>query len=379
MGSKCVNTGELRQAIMNLSGEDFKSFLFKLMLKKSFAVILSGILLLSISTGCQKLEQKNQTQPTSPSPTQTPVQTQSPTPKQTPTSTVSVHLTLGNPTNAGSAPDNYLMVKPQYALSYNRDRGIPNWVSWQLNQSYLGDVERQDDWSPDLSLKEDWYQVRPGDYRSSGYDRGHLTPSADRTRTVEDNSATFLMTNIIPQHPDNNREVWRELEEYTRDLVESGKELYIIAGGVGTKGAIANGKVVVPQQTWKVIAVLDPPGSGIQGITENTQTIAVIMPNSEAVDNTDWRDYLVSVDRVEQITGYDFFSNVPKFVQDEIERRVEGQPPTDQSNCSPAYPEVCIPPPPPDLDCSDIEQKNIKVLQPDPHKLDRNKDGVACL
>lgn len=49
--------------------------------------------------------------------------------------------------------------------------------------------------------------------------------------------------------------MWRELEEYSRDLVESGKELYIIAGGVGTKGAIANGKVAVPQQTWKVIAV----------------------------------------------------------------------------------------------------------------------------
>lgn len=49
-----------------------------------------------------------------------------------------------------------------------------------------------------------------------------------------------------------------------------------------------------------------------------------------------------------------------------------------QANCSPAYPTVCIPPPPPDLDCKDIPHKNFKVKAPDPHRFDGDKDGIGC-
>ncbi|WP_446373656.1 DNA/RNA non-specific endonuclease [Coleofasciculus sp. D1-CHI-01] len=237
----------------------------------------------------------------------------------------SVHLTLGNPSNATSNPNNpnnYLMEKPQYALSYNNSQGISNWVSWQLNQSWLGSVERSNDFRPDTALPSGWYQVRPNDYIGSGYDRGHIVPSGDRTHTPDDNSATFVMTNIIPQAPQNNREVWRELEEYSRELVYQGKELYIIAGGVGSQGTL-QGKITVPQQTWKVIAVLDRPGQGVHGITSNTRLIAVMIPNSDKVAGMNWRDYRVSVDRVEAATGYNFLSNVPTSIQDEIESRLD--------------------------------------------------------
>lgn len=59
------------------------------------------------------------------------------------------------------------------------------------------------------------------------------------------------------------------------------------------------------------------------------------------------------------------------------------QPPTESSkenenNCDPSYPTVCIPPPPPDLDCGDIPDRNFKVLQPDPHRFDGDKDGIGC-
>jgi endonuclease G len=70
------------------------------------------------------------------------------------------------------------------------------------------------------------------------------------------------MTNIIPQSPDNNRGAWKNLEEYCRNLVEEGKELYIIAGGQGTKTTLNNGKVTVPQSTWKIVVVLERPGLG---------------------------------------------------------------------------------------------------------------------
>ncbi|MGB3496500.1 MAG: hypothetical protein WBA57_27480 [Elainellaceae cyanobacterium] len=49
-----------------------------------------------------------------------------------------------------------------------------------------------------------------------------------------------------------------------------------------------------------------------------------------------------------------------------------------QSNCDPSYPDFCIPPAPPDLNCADIEEKDFTVLQPDPHRFDRDKDGVGC-
>jgi endonuclease G len=215
------------------------------------------------------------------------------------------------------------MVKAQYVLSYNRDKGIPNWVSWQLNQSWLGNVDRGNDFRPDTTLPTGWYQVRPGDYTGSGYDRGHLCPSGDRTRSAIDNSATFSMTNMIPQAPENNREVWRELEEYSRELVNQGKELYIIAGGVGKKATL-KGKVTVPEKTWKVIAVLDRLGKGVSGVSAQTRLIAVMMPNSNQVARTNWTDYLVSVDKVEAATGYDFFANVPSSIQAKIEKRVDG-------------------------------------------------------
>ena len=236
-------------------------------------------------------------------------------------SSANIHLTLGNPSNANTSDlNNYLMEKPEFAMSYNCDKGTANWVSWQLNQSWLGNTERQDDFRPDQDLPSGCYQVRPTDYRGSGYDRGHLTPSGDRTKNPQVNSATFVMSNMIPQSPQNNREVWRELEEYSRDLVEQGKELYIIAGGEGRKEAIANGKVVVPQTTWKVVLVMDEPT-----VTENTRAIAVQMPNNESVARTDWTDYRVSVDEIEAATGYDFLSNLPQDIQAQIESEVDNQ------------------------------------------------------
>lgn len=49
-----------------------------------------------------------------------------------------------------------------------------------------------------------------------------------------------------------------------------------------------------------------------------------------------------------------------------------------QTPCSPAYPEVCISPPPPDLDCKDIAFRNFRVVSPDPHRFDGDKDGIGC-
>lgn len=236
------------------------------------------------------------------------------------------HLALGNPSNAtptGLTPNNYLMTKPQFALSYNRSRGIPNWVSWQLDQGWLGEVERHNDFRPDPALPKDWDRITSSDYRRSGYDRGHLAPSGDRTNTPTNNSATFLMTNIIPQAADINRGPWVDLENYCRDLVRQGKELYIVAGGYGKQGAIAKGTVIPPNRVWKIVVILDQPGQGVEGVSAQTRVIAVDMPNRNLKSSPSWEDYTVSVDDLERKTSYDFLRKVPKAIQDVIERRVD--------------------------------------------------------
>lgn len=239
----------------------------------------------------------------------------------------SPHLMLGNPSEAATRqdmPQNYLLLKPQFALSYNRDRGTANWVSWQLNGDWLGDVDRQDDFRPDPDLPPDWPEVTAQTYRGSGYDRGHMAPSGDRTASRADNSATFVMSNILPQAPGNNRGPWNDLENYCRDLVRRGQELHIIAGPAGQKRRVGPAAVVAPQSVWKVIVVLEQPGLGADQISEATRVIAVNMPNDSVIETRPWRSFLTTVDEIEALTNFDFLSNVDGDVQAVIEARVDG-------------------------------------------------------
>jgi DNA/RNA endonuclease G (NUC1) len=238
-------------------------------------------------------------------------------------------LLLGNPTGAtanAANENNYLMIKPQYTLSYNRSRAIANWVAWRLDASWLGSAPRQDDFRPDPDLPAGWYQVTDQDYSGSGYDRGHMTPSGDRTRSVPDNSATFLMTNIMPQLAANNQGPWEEFETYCRSLANAGQEIYIFAGGHGTAGTIGGGRVTVPLVTWKVALVLPNGDNDLQRINKATRTIAIVVPNQAPLNqNAPWRQFRVTVEHVEVLTGYNFFSKVPKNTQEIIERRRDSQ------------------------------------------------------
>jgi len=246
------------------------------------------------------------------------------------------HLTMGNPSGAtadATAPANYLLLKPQYALSYHRDRGVPNWVSWHLDASWLGSGPRQDDFRPDPELPAAWYHVGAGSYSGSGFDRGHNCPSADRTRTVADNSATFLMTNMMPQAPRLNQQTWANLEDYCRTLVGQGNELYIVCGsygrgGTGTNGYLTTldqGRVTVPAHCWKVVVVLPAGADDARRVAASTRVIAIDTPNDNAV-STAWGTYRTSVDAIEAATGYDLLSAVPAAVQQVVEARVDTGP-----------------------------------------------------
>jgi endonuclease G, mitochondrial len=226
------------------------------------------------------------------------------------------HLVLGNPSQASTAnPNNYLIQRNQYVLSYSRDRNGLNWASWEVDAAWLGSVGRQDNFRPDGVLPQGFYQVTPNDYRGSGYDRGHVVPSGDRTRTVGDNAATFLMTNIIPQAPVNNRGPWRELEEYGRSLVyQYDQSLHVFAGGYGQRGSVGSRAIAIPSRLWKIIVVYDRLPDGGLGLSEDSQIIAVDMPNTDQVD-PDWRRYQTTIQRIEVATGYSFLDAMPPGLQ----------------------------------------------------------------
>jgi endonuclease G len=246
------------------------------------------------------------------------------------------NLAMGNPSNAKTSdPDNYLLEKPQYVLSYNCSKSTANWVSWHLSKAWKGDAQREDNFRPDNSLPSNCYKVETGDYTGTGFDRGHLCPSDDRDASREDNDATFLMTNIVPQSPDLNRQTWRILEEYCRGLVDEGKELYITSGvyeigGTGSNGGaptktIAGGKITVPGRMWKVIVVLEEGADDVKRITPSTRIIAVDIPNRQSADDKAWQAYRVSVDAIETATGYDLLSAVPTSVQNALENKVDSE------------------------------------------------------
>jgi endonuclease G, mitochondrial len=243
-----------------------------------------------------------------------------------------INLAMGNPSGATTNTafhDNYLLDKPQYVMSYNKSRATSNWVSWYLNSSSTGSAPRQNDFRADITLPSGWYQVNQNDYSGSGFDRGHMTPSGDRTSTVADNSATFLMTNMVPQAPGNNQGPWEKLESYLRTQVgaNGGQEIYIIAGsygvgGTGTAGTtntIAGGKVTVPSYTYKIAVILSNGTDDVNRVMTTTRVIAVIMPNIDSIRPDDWRPYRTTVDAIETATGHNFLSNVPVAIQDVIE------------------------------------------------------------
>ncbi|MDX2188472.1 MAG: DNA/RNA non-specific endonuclease [Bacteroidota bacterium] len=244
-----------------------------------------------------------------------------------------VHLTLGNPSKAitnVTSSGNYLLVKESYALSYNNASKIPNWVAWHVSKDWIGgDVKRSNNFRKDETLPDNWIKIAPSEYEDSGFDRGHMCPSGDRTKEKELNSETFLMTNMIPQAPNNNRVTWRLLEEYCRNLVDQGNELYIYSGAIGIGGEgsygyanyIGKDSILVPHYIWKIILSIPDGENDIQRINNNTSIITILMPNNQTVNERPWWYYTTTVDELEKRTGYDFLTNISFSIQEVLESK----------------------------------------------------------
>jgi endonuclease G len=241
----------------------------------------------------------------------------------------SVHLQLGVAAD-GSPVDDYLLVHAEFAESYNRYLNAPNWVSYRTTGSDFGPVERYEgDFYADTSLPADFVQLAHADMYGSGFDRGHMLRSEERTQTAERNFATFVMTNVLPQHADLNRGPWFDFELYVQRRVESASapmDAYEIAGPVWPaecahhvprmvgdgcrdvgQGTDPAHHIAVPEATFKIV-VFVPRGTALAATAE-PEIVAVLMPNISGIKEVRWWTYRSNVEEIEQRTGYDFLAH----------------------------------------------------------------------
>lgn len=236
----------------------------------------------------------------------------------------SVHLAFGNPTNAVSDPankDNFLIVGEGSVISYNDSRGAANWVSWRTTKADLGNSIPRPDFRADPRLPNGFKRVQYYDYSGSGFDRGHMVPSADRFANKKLNEETFLMTNIVPQTGALNQEAWERFESYARKQAWNGNDVYQIAGVYGENGVLRN-KITIPTNCWKVIAIV-PRGKKIEDLDRRMRIIAVDMPNIFGIEDEPWERFKVTIRAIEEKAGMDLFSHLSRDVQDRLETTVE--------------------------------------------------------
>lgn len=233
----------------------------------------------------------------------------------------SPHLVLGEPKDTDPS-DDILVDHGVFVLSYNPRRGVANWVAWLLVPEDLGDVSRSGAFHADELLPPGMPGPRARDYARSGFERGHMCPSGDRTATAAANAETFVMTNMQPQRHALNVGPWEGLERYERSLASAGRQVFIVAGGLfdGAPELLGTG-IAVPRANFKIVVVVDR-GQGAADVTAATTAYAAIMPNTVDVSGIAWSRYLVSIDEVERQSGYDFLSQVPNETQALLEARL---------------------------------------------------------
>ena len=224
----------------------------------------------------------------------------------------SVHCALGCPV-ATHAGNDYPIVRGQYVVAYSPSHRVPSWAAWRLTPADYGGTERHaGQFLTDDTLPAGWYRVTHADYSGSGYDRGHLVDSADRSSSRAANDATFFLTNVAPQRPDLNRGPWLRLEEDCRKRARhDGRTVFVVAGpvwGDATPQTLKSG-VAVPVAFWKVAVVL-PPTWTAADVGPSTLVLAAIMPNQEGIHANGWRRYEATLAAVEKAAEYGLVGHV---------------------------------------------------------------------
>ncbi|WP_430812480.1 MULTISPECIES: DNA/RNA non-specific endonuclease [unclassified Carboxylicivirga] len=195
-----------------------------------------------------------------------------------------------------------------YSLSYSEADEQPEWVYYTISKASLaGSEARTDNFRPDPKVTSG--SATLSDYKGSGFDRGHLAPAGSMKHSRTAMSESFYLSNMSPQLPAFNRGIWKNLESLVRDWARNSEEIHVVTGPIlnTKKASIGANKVSVPGHYYKI--VYDPTGA--------EKMIALILPNEACKEPL--QNYVVSVDKVESLTGIDFFASM----NDDKEARLE--------------------------------------------------------
>jgi endonuclease G len=193
------------------------------------------------------------------------------------------------------------LCKQNYAIHYRYDTKTAEYVLEHITlASITGPAKRKDDFRPDPAIPKQ-YQSQLADYAGFPFDRGHLAPGADNTQTDAIMSESFFLSNMVPQVPNHNRGIWKQLEVAVRNWVLEGKDIYVVSGTIYAAGyqTIGAGKVGIPTHMWKVIVD-----------RKSAKAIAFLFPNAP-LPVADLPKYAVNIATIEQYTGLDFHPQLP--------------------------------------------------------------------
>lgn len=202
-----------------------------------------------------------------------------------------------------------LLVRKGYVTSYNTETKSPNWVAWHLTAEHTdGDVPRLNQYFEDEDVPLP--RATDDDYRRSGWTHGHMCPAADNKWDEVAMRESCLLTNICPQHASLNSGLWNTIEGNCRQWARKYGDVYIVCGPVYQNReheTIGENKVVVPEAFFKAVLCLNGKPKAIGFVVRNN-------------DGKKKRDRFVNtVDDVERITGYEFFSALPDSIEDVVE------------------------------------------------------------
>lgn len=211
-----------------------------------------------------------------------------------------------------------IIERSDYALSYDGRLRSARWTAELVTAVSLRDnAERRNPFKidPDAPVE---FRAEPKDYAGSGFDRGHLAPSANHQRTQRGNDETFYLSNMSPQLPEFNRGVWKLLESHIRTMATSGvySEIYVFSGPLflpsGQRvsyAVIGSNQLPVPTHYFKSILFVASSDKLIHIET-------YILPHREIAK---WEPYRVSVDELEHAAGFDLWSEL----DDKLEAMLE--------------------------------------------------------
>ncbi|MCB9637528.1 MAG: DNA/RNA non-specific endonuclease [Myxococcales bacterium] len=203
------------------------------------------------------------------------------------------HRAVGEP-----CPSDLVLDRLGYSAGYCFKRKTSVWVSYIISPFSIGvDVDRGDRFYPDEEVPEK-YRVRPDDFRNSGYDKGHLVPSAAVDFSRRSNDETFAMSCVALQHPGLNRQAWRSLEGLVRKWTISMGKLAVVAGPLYGQRNQRVGDIPVPRRFFKVIYSY-----------EHDRCLAFVFPNSDIRAAELW-SHALNVRDLEQDTGYCFLARI---------------------------------------------------------------------